>query len=146
MFRGPCPSNLWQDGVSVCVGISVTAALWHARAGEVPRLHCSVQPVCTIAFVKLIRHQRINRLGCNISCLKYSSTHVSCEFDKFWVDTHLFELRDIPAARLSYGCCEGEHQQQVVARSTRISSHRSKLLCFVCVSSNILNTYSSNTL
>ena len=39
--------------------------------------------------------------------------HVSCEFDKFRVDSHLCKLRDTPAARLSYGCCQGEHQQQI---------------------------------
>ena len=37
--------------------------------------------------------------------------HFSCEFDKLWVDTHLCKLRDTPAARLSYGFCQGEHQQ-----------------------------------
>ena len=35
--------------------------------------------------------------------LKKSCKHVSCEFDKFRVDTHVCELRDAPAARLSYG-------------------------------------------
>ena len=30
------------------------------------------------------------------------------ECDKFRVDSHLCKLRDTPAARLSYGCCQGE--------------------------------------
>ena len=40
------------------------------------------------------------------------SEHVSCEFDKFRVDTHLCKRRDTPADRLSYGCCQAEHQLQ----------------------------------
>ena len=42
------------------------------------------------------------------------SKHASCEFDKFRVDTHLCKLRDTPAARLSYGCYQGAHQQHLL--------------------------------
>ena len=39
--------------------------------------------------------------------LKKSSIHLSCEFDKSRIDTNLCKLRDTPAARLSYGSCQG---------------------------------------
>ena len=38
-----------------------------------------------------------------------TSKRVSCEFDDFGNDTHICKLRDAPAARLSYGGCQGEH-------------------------------------
>ena len=64
---------------------------------------------------------------------KLFSKHVRCEIDKFRVGTHLCKLCDTPAARLFYGCSQGEHQQPIATMlaTTRSSSKDSNLLCFI---------------